>query len=329
VLSDFGGKFANVSELLTPSLDLGKVLRHVGAGVELLGDLEANLDDLKGTLGNVIPAATFELADCLLELVGHFFATSIARLNLFKVVLTDHAFNEASKNVVNLKSGALRCSNHRGRRNVLKEGVSHFTEVLARGEEVIGCPRGLSGAHVVLDVSLRVKPVVSHILSKLLRLGEDLGHTGNFFQVIADLSARLERRSKRVDEVRKVPHEVNDFQMCDIVPNFLNVAVEFSNISHASLDVLEVIVASDGEDEASDEFRHSSDSILDLESWGLDWANSFSKCHGGINTSLEVGLRCPVGLLLGDILLDGASMKEPVLANGLSKLLRLSEDGGP
>ena len=174
-----------------------------------------------------------------------------------------------------------------------------------------------------------MKPVVSHILSKFLRLGEDLGHTGNFFQVIADLSARLERRPKRVDEVRKVPHEVNDFQMCDIVPNFLNVAVEFSNISHASLDVLEVIVASNGEDEASDEFRHSSDSILDLESWGLDWANSFSKCHGGINTSLEVGLRCPVGLLLGDILLDGASMKEPVLANGLSKLLRLSEDGGP
>ena len=174
-----------------------------------------------------------------------------------------------------------------------------------------------------------MKPVVSHILSKFLRLGEDLGHTSDFFQVITDLSAWFQSRSKGVDEVRKVPHEVNDFQMCDIVPDFLNVAVEFSNISHASLNVLEVIVTSDGEDEASDEFRHSRDSILDLESWGLDWANSFSKCHGGINTSLEVSLRCPVGLLLGDILLDGASMKEPVLANGLSKLLRLGEDGGP
>ena len=174
-----------------------------------------------------------------------------------------------------------------------------------------------------------MKPVVSHVLSKLLRLGEDLGHTCNFFQVIADLSARLKSRSKGVDEVRKVPHEVNDFQMCDIVPDFLNVAVEFSNISYASLNVIEVIVASDGKDEASDKFRHSSDSILDLESWGRDWANSFSKSHGGVNTSLEVGLRCPVFLLLSDILLYGASVKKPVLADGLNKLLGLSEDGGP
>ena len=131
VLGDFGGKFANLSELLAPSLDLGEVLRHVSAGVKLLRDLEADLNDLKGTLGDVIPATTFKLADCLLELVGHFFATTVASLDLLKLILTDHAFNEASKNVVKLESGALGGSNDCWRRNVLKESVSHVTEVLA------------------------------------------------------------------------------------------------------------------------------------------------------------------------------------------------------
>ena len=57
--------------------------------------------------------------------------------------------------------------------------------------------------------------------------------------------------------------------------------------------------------------------------------DSLGKSHGGIDTSLEIAAAAPVGLLLGQISLDSPPVKEPVLANGLSKLLMLCEDRGP
>ena len=61
----------------------------------------------------------------------------------------------------------------------------------------------------------------------------------------------------------------------------------------------------------------------------LNWANCLSECHSNIDTSLKVIVGGPVRLLLPQVLLDGLTVEEPVLTEGLDKFNGLGKDRSP
>ena len=76
-----------VAEDAGPVGDLLKLVAHCLASIDLLGDLEANFDDLEATLGNVVPSTGLEVMDSSDQLLLHESGAAEASLDLSKTVL--------------------------------------------------------------------------------------------------------------------------------------------------------------------------------------------------------------------------------------------------
>lgn len=100
VLGDCRDELALVSEDTGPGLNGCQVVLHVLASLELLRHLEADEEELKAALGDVVPATSLEVLDSLRELVVHLSSTGVASLNLGQMVVCGHAVDETSQNVV-------------------------------------------------------------------------------------------------------------------------------------------------------------------------------------------------------------------------------------
>ena len=99
VLGDCRDELALVSEDTGPGLDGVQVVLHVLAYIELFRHLLAEEEELKATLGDVVPATSLEVLDDLDELVVHS-SSGVASLNLGQMVVCGHAVDETSQNVV-------------------------------------------------------------------------------------------------------------------------------------------------------------------------------------------------------------------------------------
>ena len=86
VSGNFSHELLGVLELQSPVLDSSEIFVHVLASVELLRDLETELDNIDGALGDGVPAALLEVADGLDNLVLHLFSALEASLDFCEVV---------------------------------------------------------------------------------------------------------------------------------------------------------------------------------------------------------------------------------------------------
>jgi len=121
-------------------------------------------------------------------------------------------------------------------------------------------------------------------------------------------------------------------QLLDVADHHSGVLNEHVGVSDAGSELIEVVVAGEAEDQARNEVRdgvqrkgEGRKAIFDR----LNRADEASDDVGGIITSREVVLGGPVLILLGDVLLDGGAVEEPVLADGLAELGGLFEDLSP
>ena len=88
--------------------------------MQLLRNLKADLNNFDGTLSNVVPATLLEITNSCEKLLLHLMASLIAGLNLFEIILSSHALDEASNNVVD----------HEGRGGLISnsEALRHISE---------------------------------------------------------------------------------------------------------------------------------------------------------------------------------------------------------
>ena len=141
-----------------------------------------------------------------------------------------------------------------------------------------------------------------------------------------------------VKELLELHERFDEMQMFQVIQESIDVLVHVSGGRVAPLNLFKLQVLGKSLQEASNELG-SGDKVksehlcvvsICVHAYGclLD-RDSLGKSHGGIDTSLEIAAAAPVGLLLGQISLDSPPVKEPVLANGLSKSLGRCEDRGP
>ena len=91
VTRDLGDQLALVGEDRSPFFNGSQVILHALASVELLGDFEANEQDVEDTLSDVVPATGLEVTDRSHEVGLHRGSTSVASLKLCQVVLRSHS----------------------------------------------------------------------------------------------------------------------------------------------------------------------------------------------------------------------------------------------
>jgi len=100
-------------------------------------------------------------------------------------------------------------------------------------------------------------------------------------------------------------------------------------ISDASGNLSQMVLGDETLEHATNEKDGCGEGVNGLVGIGLDGTDGLGECLGGVNTGVEVGTSGPVSLLLGDVGLDGLSVEQPSLANGLGKSCWLGEDLSP
>lgn len=97
MLGDSGAELGGVSEDGSPFADSLKVVTHVLAVVESLGDLEDHDTEFEDSLNSGVPTILGKLAKSELNLVVEHITALVAMLDFLKVVLAGHSPDEAAK----------------------------------------------------------------------------------------------------------------------------------------------------------------------------------------------------------------------------------------
>ena len=175
--------------------------------MELLRNLKADLNNFDGTLSNVVPATLLEIANSCEKLLLHLVATVVAGLNLFEIILSSHALDEASKNVVDhisrLRAFVVVSNLSLIRLFATDEEIGELCKVLASLEELLSDEVFLQGINVCHSLLLVEQEVLGHLTSKLadvfelerpvLDSSQILRHVGASVKFLRNLEANLDQ----------------------------------------------------------------------------------------------------------------------------------------
>jgi len=104
VFGNGSSKLGWISKDLSPFLDCGNVISHALAGAKGLRELKDGERELKGSLGDVVPAAFFKISDSLVNLIVHLDVALPAGFNFNEVVVSSHTVDETSDKVGDSRS---------------------------------------------------------------------------------------------------------------------------------------------------------------------------------------------------------------------------------
>lgn len=116
----------------------------------------------------------------------------------------------------------------------------------------------------------------------------------------------------------------------EILENNLDVVHDSLAIGEADLHLFEMVIADNALHEATNKEERSIEGHVGINLVGRrHGADSEGESIGNVNTSVEVVTIGPVGLLLGNILLDLSAVEKPVFGNCLGESGGLGEDLAP
>ena len=332
VLGNSRDQLGLVCEDRGPALDGAKVILHVLARVQLLWHLEADKEQVKHALSDIVPAASLEVTDGSHELLVHLGCARVASLKLGQVVLSCHTVDEASQDVVDHAHIDVLSVTVVGERDELGWGGSDqshsdISDVLTSIKILGGRPVSLLLCDLSFDSLTILEVIESEGLTEGLWILEDRSPLFNSLQVVLHGKAWLEVFLQVENKLLEVQESLEKVNLLKIGDEVLNVRLKLGSALVACLNLWKFHVTRDTVDKTGDEFRNHQD--VEILSRCFDRSYGLSKSKGGILACIKVVTRGPISAFFSEILLDCPSVQKPILGQRLGECLWLSEDRSP
>ena len=264
VLGNSRDQLGLVREDRGPALDGTQVVLHVLARVQLLWHLEADKEQIKHALSDIVPATSLEVTDGSHELLVHLGCARVASLKLGQVVLGCHTVDEASQDVVDHAHVDVLRVAVVGERDELGWGGSDQSH--SDISDVLSCIEILGGRPVsllLLDLTLNCLAILKVIegkgLTERLWVLEDRSPLFNTSQVVLDGQAWLEVLLHVENKLLEVQESLEKVNLLKISDEALNVRLKLGSALVACLNLCKFQVTRETVDKTSDEVRNHHD----------------------------------------------------------------------
>ena len=325
VLGGVGNEGLGLGEDSGPLLDGGEVVVHSSVHARSHVGLEVE-DELLELLDGGEDVEGLEVLERGIKVGPERGDARVAGLNLFEMVVTDHAVDETSSEVWehhdvksdNLLGGNLNGANGDG------EQVSGGLASL-----VVFCtaPVNLDGVDVAHDLGFVEDHMLGNGRNQVSLVSEDGSPLLDSLEIVTHALASGEGSGEGSDGGLNILGSLEPVASLDSLNDSLDISDGSLTIGEAGGDLGEMVVANHAFEKATNEEErsiewHVGDAVLN----GTD---SKSQSGGGVLASVEVATSGPVSLFLCDVSLNLASVQEPVLGNSLGKLGGVSENLSP
>lgn len=151
----------------------------------------------------------------------------------------------------------------------------------------MGSPVSLLGGNVLLDLDTMEEPVLRCFLSEFRWLSEDGGPLLNSLNVLVDIGVVTSFDSvwEHPNDITNILDSFDDFSVSEMGNEVLSILLEWADILHASLKIIEMVISSESIDETSSEVWNEIDWRKIHNLFGDDnRSNTESKKIGKIDT---------------------------------------------